>query len=100
MALCNFGTKDKDDSLYLIDVGQINLRGPKAISDVEQRLKVAKLNLSTGKMTMVSEFISVYYFFDNGMSCLKNGHWESKYELSLALYNVAAECAIQLRKAC
>ena len=93
LVLCNAVIQGKDDDLYLIAVGQLNLGGLEAATDTEQRLKVAELNLQAGEKTMVSDF-SAYWYFDSGISFLPEGHWEKNYELSLALCNGAAECAI------
>jgi len=97
LALCAAAKRKQDDGLFLIAVGQINMGGPKAVADKKEGLKVAKYNLAAGKKaTAMSDLISAYWFFDYGISYLKRGHWESEYELSLELYNGAAECALSI----
>eukprot|EP00804_Cyclotella_cryptica_P031040 CCRYP_013586-RA/>CCRYP_013586-RA protein AED:0.40 eAED:0.38 QI:0/0/0/1/0/0/3/0/254 len=41
----------------------------------------------------MSEFHSAFNFFDNGITFLKKTHWKDHYDLSLELYELAAECA-------
>ncbi|KAL7535064.1 hypothetical protein ACHAXR_009250, partial [Thalassiosira sp. AJA248-18] len=101
MALSTVAKRDIDDGLLLIAVGQINLAGPTITSSLGNEsslvlaLKVANLNLSAAKIAMgMSDFFSAYWFFDNGISYLNNRHWENNYELTLALHNGLAECAI------
>lgn len=76
-------------------VGQINLGGPKAATVGEENLTVAKYNLKAGGKAMaMSDFCSAYWFFDYGISFLQKGHWEKHYDLTLKLFDGAAECAL------
>jgi predicted ATPase len=95
VALGDFATKEKNDKLLLIAVGQINQGGPQAVIDTEQGVAVARMNLHVGKVAMkMADFFSAYLFFDHGISYLRKGHWNTHYDLSLELYNLAARCAI------
>ncbi|KAL7532357.1 hypothetical protein ACHAXR_004580, partial [Thalassiosira sp. AJA248-18] len=94
LALCSVATRNNDDGLLLIAVGQINLGGPKAVADEEEGLRVANYNLRAGNKAMaMSDFYSAYWFFDYGISYLRKRHWQEHYDLSLKLFNGAAESA-------
>ena len=83
------------NSMFFVAVGQINLGGPPAVSNDDERRKIVKYNLAAGKMAVdMSEFYSAFNFFDNGISFLKKTHWRDHYELSLELHELAAECAL------
>jgi len=95
LSLCTVAERNNDDGLFLIAVGQINLGGPKSVADDDEGLRVAKHNLTAGKKAMdMSDFFSAYWFFDYGISYLKKNHWEKHYQLSLELFNDAAQCAL------
>jgi len=95
LALCSVAKRNDDDGLFLIAVGQINLGGPNAVTDAKEATAVANHNLLAGKKARgMSDFVSAYWFYDYGISYLKKGHWNTDYDLSLALYDGAALCAI------
>eukprot|EP00804_Cyclotella_cryptica_P016343 CCRYP_009906-RA/>CCRYP_009906-RA protein AED:0.32 eAED:0.10 QI:0/0/0/1/0.83/0.85/7/0/895 len=83
------------EGMLFVAVGQINLGGPSAVSNYEQRLEIVHYNLAAGKLALdMSEFHSAFNFFDNGITFLKKTHWRDHYDLSLELYELAAECAL------
>jgi len=95
LALCSVAERNDDDGLFLMAVGQINLGGPKAAGDSDERSSAANYNLVAGKKARAaSDFFSAYWFYDYGISYLKVDHWANDYDLSLALYDGAAECAL------
>ena len=97
MALCLCAARENNDDLLLIAVVQVNLGAPIAITNEQQRVQAARLNLSAGKITMnrhMTDMFSAYSFFDHGISYLSTSCWNDNYELSLALHNGAVECAL------
>jgi predicted ATPase len=87
LAICSVAREENDDTLLLVAVGQINLGGPTAVSDYEQGLMVANLNLVAGEKAMaMSDFFAAY--------SLKKGHWVDHYDLTLDLYMGASKCAL------
>lgn len=97
LALSNVATREKDDKLLIAAVEQINLGGPEAVTDGEQGVKVAVLNLSAGKIAMkMSGLVSAYSFFDSGISYLRKGHWDFHYDMTLELFNLATKCAFTI----
>ena len=97
LSLGDVATREKNDKLLIAAVEQINLGGPEAVSDGEQGVKVAQMNLNAGKNAMkTSDLVSAYTFFDNGISYLRKGHWDYHYDMTLELFNLAAKCAFTI----
>lgn len=95
LAIGQVAVREEDDKLLITAVEQMNKGGPKATVDSEQGVAVARMNLDAGKKAMkMSDFSSAYSFFDHGISYLRKGHWREQYELSLELFNLAANCAL------
>jgi predicted ATPase len=95
LALGFVAVREKDDTLLLTAVRQINHGGPQAVIDGEQAVVVANLNLDAGKKAMsMSDFFSANSFFNHGISYLRAGHWDEHYDVSLELFNLAAKCAL------
>ena len=85
---------DNNSGLFFNSVNQINKGGPDAIQDPNQRSKVAELNLGAGRMSIVlSDYTMALKFFEHGISYLGDDRWAAQYELSLGLYDAAAETA-------
>ncbi len=94
LALSNIAKREKDDKLLIAAMEQINLGGPQAVTDGEQGVKVAEMNLNAGKIAMkMSDLNAAYSFFDSGISYLRKGHWDYHYDMTLELFNLAAKCA-------
>ena len=57
------------------------------------------LNLKAGKFSiLLSDYTSALSLFEHGMSYLNGDHWTEEYELSLNLFDAAAEAACVLNK--
>lgn len=73
-------------------VNQLNV-GVALISDTEEKLQVAKLNLQAGaKAKSSSAFVSAGNYFKTGTALLSEQAWASGYELALKLHLELAEC--------
>ena len=95
MSLGFVAVREKDDILLLTAVSQINHGGPQTVTDGEQAVVVAKLNLDAGKVAMnIGDFFTAHSFFNYGISYLRRGHWNEHYDVSLELFNLAARCAL------
>jgi predicted ATPase len=85
---------ENNSSLFFTSINQINKGGPDAIQDPNDRSKCALLNLKAGKLSIVlSDYMSALKFFEHGILYLGEDRWAAQYELSLGLYNAAAETA-------
>jgi predicted ATPase len=95
MKLASLSARESDDSILLTAANQLNLGGPNAFQDTSQSITVAALNLRAGKKAMeMSDYGAAYSYFHNGMSFLREGHWQEHYDLSLQLFELAAKCAL------
>ena len=57
------------------------------------------LNLKAGKLSIVlSDYTTALKFFEYSISYLGEDRWAAQYELSLGLYDAAAEAASALEK--
>jgi predicted ATPase len=85
---------ENNSSLFFTSVNQINKGGTDAIQDPNNRSKFAMLNLRAGKLSIVlSDYTVALKFFEHGISYLGDDRWAAQYELSLGLYDAAAETA-------
>ena len=90
---------ENNSSLFFTSVNQINKGGPDAIQDPNQSSKLAELNVKAGKLSIVlSDYITALKFFEHGISYLGKYRWTVHYELSVDLYDAAAEAASALEK--
>ena len=89
--LASTGTED-DNNLFLA-MAQINRGGPSVLLDPRQRQMVAALNLRAGKRAISLDYISGLQLFEFGISFLGQDHWRMQYELTLKLFDSAAEAA-------
>jgi predicted ATPase len=90
---------ENNSSLFFTSVNQINKGGPDTIHDLNQRSKFAMLNLKAGELSIVlSDYTTALKFFEHGISYLGEDRWTAQYELSLGLYDAAAEAASALEK--
>jgi PAS domain S-box-containing protein len=78
---------------HLFDVvHHLNL-GRELITDPIERLALARLNLKAGRRAKSSTaYQSALGYFISGIGLLGEPHWDSEYDLMLALYLEAAEC--------
>jgi len=64
------------------------------LNNQAERLKVARLNLMAGQRAkMATAYGAAVNYLTVGRSCLTNSNWESEYDLTLALYESAADAA-------
>ena len=90
---------ENNSSLFFTSVNQINKGGTDAIQDPNNRSKFAMLNLRAGKLSIVlSDYTTALKFFEYGILFLREDRWTAQYELSLGLYDAAAEAASALAK--
>jgi predicted ATPase len=95
MALASFSIRESDHSILFTAANQLILGGPNAIQDMSQSVTAAALNMRAGKKAMeMSDFGAAYSYFNNGISFLREGHWQEHYDLSLELFELAAKCAL------
>ena len=101
MTLCSHTLNNCPDNneLFFTAITQINHGGPSVISDFSKRTMIAKLNLKAGKLSIeLSDYASALSLFDHGISYLGDDKWTSEYELTLNLFDAAAEAACILNK--
>ncbi|KAL7462682.1 hypothetical protein ACHAXS_004585, partial [Conticribra weissflogii] len=95
---CHIISNDLDDSMIFVAVDQINRAGTSVIWDAGQGTLMAKMNHRAGRKAMVmSNFPSALNFIEYGISFLWSDHWRTNYDLSLALFDDAANCAYAVR---
>jgi len=101
MAICAYtlGNCPDNNELFFTTITQINHGGPGVVSDPNQRSILAKLNLRAGKLSIeLSDYASALSLFERGISYLEDDKWTSEYELTLNLFDAAAEAACVLNK--
>ena len=101
MTLCSRTLNNCPDNneLFFTAITQINHGGPSVISDPSKRILIAKLNLRAGKLSIeLSDYASALSLFEHGISYLGDDKWTSEYELTLNLFDAAAEAACVLNK--
>jgi len=73
-------------------VHHLNL-GSSLMSDENERLELAQLNLTAGsKAKSSTAYAAALDYFKAGASLFTEAHWESDYELAFALHFETAEC--------
>ena len=86
----NASTADELDSVLFVAVDLINRIGSDSISCPEEGEMFAELNLRAGsKAITVPDFAGGAKYAENGITFLNDAHWETQYELSLGLYEIA-----------
>ena len=90
---------ENNSSLFFTSVNQINKGGPDAIQDPNHRSKIAELNVKAGKLSIVlSDYTTALKFFEHGISYIREDCWTVHYDISVDLYDAAAEAAFALEK--
>jgi predicted ATPase len=90
---------ENNSGLFFTSVNQINKGGPDAIHNPNHRSKLAVQNLKAGELSIsLSDITTAFKFFEHGISYLGEDRWTERYELSLGLYDAAAEAASALGK--
>ncbi len=80
------------DHIFMV-VDQLNA-GRAVLTNEQQSLELAELNLSAGKHAKASAvFTTALHYFKTGLDLLAENCWEAHYNLSLALHTQAAEAA-------
>jgi len=99
MLLCSHMLNSDPDNneLLFIAITQCNRGGPSLVSDPRLKNTIAKLNLKAGRLSIVSGFTALS-LFEHGISYLEDDKWTSQYELTLDLFDAAAEAACVLNK--
>jgi len=65
------------------------------ITDPDERVEVVKLNLTAGiKAMKATTFKPAAEYFSAGLKILGSDHWSKNYDLTLKLYNAAAEVCV------
>jgi predicted ATPase len=84
-------TAQSEEQLFDV-VHHLNL-GSRLISDKQERVELAQLNLSAGRKAKSSTaYAAALGYFTAGASLLADTHWQSAYDLMFALHFEAAEC--------
>ena len=91
--LWNTLTADELDLHVFLVVNQLSM-GVDLMDDPDEHNNMAFLCLAAGeRATQASAFAAAAEYIDLGIRLLSRRHWRDQYDLSLALYNAAAEVA-------
>ncbi|MGK7923913.1 MAG: AAA family ATPase [Spirulina sp.] len=81
---------EREEKLFDI-VNQLN-RGLQSLGDIEEREKLARLNLKAGcKANDANAYAAAIAYLETGMSLLGVQSWQNYYQLTLRLYQEAAK---------
>lgn len=84
-------------NVFFTSIAQLNLAGPDAVPNPSQKIAIAGLNLKAGRLSnTLSDYMAAFTFFKHGISYLSEDRWSSHYDLSVNLYDAAAEAACAL----
>jgi len=102
LVLCTH-TLDKSgvesNELFFTSITQINHGGPNVVHDPSQKSIISGLNLKAGRLSIaLSDYAAAFALFEHGISYLGSDKWVSNYDLSIELYDAAAEAACVLNK--
>ncbi|ABA23600.1 Serine/Threonine protein kinase and Signal Transduction Histidine Kinase (STHK) with GAF sensor [Trichormus variabilis ATCC 29413] len=93
LLLENSNPSFQDSHLFAI-VHQLNC-GISMITELEQRYQYAQLNLQAGyKAKDSTAYNAALHYFDKGMQFLPTDSWDKNYNLTLLIYESAAEVAL------
>ena len=85
--------------LFFTSITQINHGGPDIVDDPHKKSMIAGLNLKAGRLSIaLSDYTTAFTLFEHGISYLGDDKWTSQYELSIDLFDSAAEAARVLNK--
>ncbi|KAL7542211.1 hypothetical protein ACHAWF_015697 [Thalassiosira exigua] len=97
VSLVPFALNMKNDDAICVAANQINIAGPEAVNNEEQGLLIASLNLTTGQDAVTKlDYCSAHSYCNHNISFLRKNHWRDHYDLSLQLFELAAECAFTM----
>ena len=84
--------EDREERIFAI-VNQLNL-GQELVKEPEKQEELAQLNLQAGAKALESTaYEAAKNYLHTGLKFLKHDCWESQYDLTLGLYNLAVEAA-------
>lgn len=85
---------EKNTTEYALDIANHFNMGISLITDPKEKEETAKFNLIAGQRAkQCIAYEQALMYFKNGISLLKENCWDSQYDLTLSLYNEAAESA-------
>jgi predicted ATPase len=88
-----------NEQLFFTSITQINHGGPDIVDDPHKKSMIAGLNLKAGRLSIaLSDYTTAFTLFEHGISYLGDDKWTSQYELSIDLFDSAAEAACALNK--
>jgi predicted ATPase len=89
----------QNDEFAFLAVNQVNRGGPDAVLDPSQKFIVARMNLRAGRRAInLSDYNAAFQLFRHGISFLGVNHWVDQYDVSLELFEAAAEAACVLNR--
>ncbi|MBD2611206.1 MAG: AAA family ATPase [Nostoc sp. GBBB01] len=92
LLLKNISVAEREEKIFQL-VNQFNI-AVEIITDRTQRDELAEMNLVAGRKAIASTaYIAATKYLSTAIELLANDCWETKYELSIALYETAAEAA-------
>ncbi len=92
MLLKQIPLEEREENIFAL-VNQFNLAA-ELITEQPERDEVAVMNLIAGRRALASTAYTVaIQYLTTGIEILADNSWESKYELTLSLYETAAEAA-------
>ncbi|MBD2163143.1 AAA family ATPase [Calothrix membranacea FACHB-236] len=92
LLLSNIPLAEREDKIFEL-VSQFNV-ALEFITDQAKRDDLAVMNLTAGRKALISTaYSSAFYYLTTGIELLSDNSWDTKYELTLALYETAAEAA-------
>ena len=89
----------ENNEIFFKAIAQVNKGGPESVYDTSHKGIIARLNLQAGKLSIVlSDYTTALSLFEHGISYLGSDCWTAEYELSIELYDTAAEAACVLNE--
>ena len=101
LVLCSHILQSRAGSkkLFFTSITQINHGGPDIVHDPSKKSIIARLNLKAGRLSIsLSDYGAAFTLFEHGISYLGSDKWASNYDLTIELYDAAAEAACVLNK--
>ncbi|MBD2340408.1 AAA family ATPase [Calothrix sp. FACHB-156] len=92
LLLSNLSVSEREDKIFEL-ISHFNV-ALEFITHQAQRDDLAVMNLTAGRKALISTaYSSALKYFTTGIELLSDDSWDTKYELTLALYETAAEAA-------
>ncbi|MDZ8189429.1 MAG: AAA family ATPase [Nostoc sp. ChiSLP02] len=92
LLLKNISVAEREEKIFQL-VNQFNI-AVEIITDRTERDELAQMNLVAGRKAIASTaYVAAINYLSTGIKLLSNDSWERKYEISIALYETAAEAA-------